>query len=97
MDTEAALKVLAGGLAGSTVLDRKGASMLAGEFAPGFRIDLHHKDMGIILEAARAKGVTIPLGAVSAQLIAALRAQGDGGSGPLGRCCVGWSGSRARK
>ncbi len=79
VDTEAALKVLAGGLAGSTVLNRKGASMLAGEFAPGFRIDLHHKDMGIVLEAARAKGVTIPLGAVTAQLINALRAQGDGG------------------
>ncbi len=79
VDTEAALKVLAGGLAGSTVLDRKGATMLAGTFAPGFRIDLHHKDMGIVLEAARAKGVTIPLGAVTAQLVSALRAQGDGG------------------
>ena len=79
VDTEAALKVLAGGLAGSTVLDRKGASMLAGQFEPGFRIDLHHKDMGIVLDAARAKEVVIPLGAVTAQLIAALRAQGDGG------------------
>jgi 2-hydroxy-3-oxopropionate reductase len=79
VDTEAALAVLAGGLAGSTVLNRKGASMLAGEFAPGFRIDLHHKDMGIIIDAARAKGVAIPLGAVTAQLIGALRAQGDGG------------------
>jgi 2-hydroxy-3-oxopropionate reductase len=79
VDTEAALQVLGGGLAGSTVLNRKGASMLAGQFAPGFRIDLHHKDMGIVLDAARAKGVTIPLGAVTAQLISALRAQGDGG------------------
>ena len=79
VDTEAALTVLAGGLAGSTVLDRKGASMLAGKFEPGFRIDLHHKDMGIILDAARAKGVAIPLGAVTAQLIGASRAQGDGG------------------
>jgi 2-hydroxy-3-oxopropionate reductase len=79
VDTEAALKVLAGGLAGSTVLDRKGASMLAGNFQPGFRVDLHHKDMGIIVDAARAKGVAIPLGAVTAQLIGALRAQGDGG------------------
>jgi len=79
VDTEAALKVLAGGLAGSTVVDRKGASMLAGQFEPGFRIDLHHKDMGIIIDAARAKGVAIPLGAVTAQLIGALRAQGDGG------------------
>ena len=53
--------------------------MLAGNFQPGFRIDLHNKDMGIIIDAARAKGVTIPLGAVAAQLINALRAQGDGG------------------
>ena len=79
VDTEAALKVLAGGLAGSTVLDRKGASMLAGDFKPGFRIDLHHKDMGIVTAAAREKGVALPLGALTAQLIGALRAQGDGG------------------
>jgi 2-hydroxy-3-oxopropionate reductase len=79
VDTDAALKVLSGGLAGSTVMQRKGASMLAGQFAPGFRIDLHHKDMGIIIDAARAQGVAIPLGAVTAQLIGALRAQGDGG------------------
>ncbi len=79
VDTTAALEVLGGGLAGSTVLARKGASMLAGDFRPGFRIDLHHKDMGIIVDSARAKGVTIPLGAVTAQLIGALRAQGDGG------------------
>ncbi|MFC6715139.1 2-hydroxy-3-oxopropionate reductase [Branchiibius cervicis] len=79
VDAEAGLKALAGGLAGSTVLNRKGASMLAGDFKPGFRIDLHHKDMGIILESARAKGVAIPLGSVTAQLIGSLRAQGDGG------------------
>lgn len=79
VDAEAALKVLAGGLAGSTVLDRKGASMLAGEFKPGFRIDLHHKDMGIVTAAAREKGVALPLGALTAQLVGALRAQGDGG------------------
>ncbi|MGI8459547.1 MAG: 2-hydroxy-3-oxopropionate reductase [Propionibacteriaceae bacterium] len=78
VDTEAALKVLAGGLAGSTVLDRKGASMLAGQFAPGFRIDLHHKDMGIVTAAARERGVALPVGTLTAQLIGALRAQGDG-------------------
>jgi len=79
VEMDAALSVLAGGLAGSTVMDRKGASMLAGNFQPGFRIDLHHKDMGIIIDAARAKGVAIPLGAATAQLIGSLRAQGDGG------------------
>jgi len=78
VDTEAALAVLAGGLAGNRILDRKGASMLAGKFEPGFRIDLHHKDMGIVTAAAREQGVAIPLGALTAQLVGALRAQGDG-------------------
>jgi 2-hydroxy-3-oxopropionate reductase len=79
VDTEAAIAVLAGGLAGNRILDRKGASMLARQFEPGFRIDLHHKDMGIVTDAARAKGVAIPLGALTAQLVGALQAQGDGG------------------
>jgi 2-hydroxy-3-oxopropionate reductase len=78
VSTEAALEVLGGGLAGSTVLARKGAGMLAREFAPGFRIALHHKDMGIVTAAAREAGVAIPLGAHVAGLIAALRAQGHG-------------------
>jgi 2-hydroxy-3-oxopropionate reductase len=78
VDTEAAVKVLAGGLAGNRILDRKAAGMLSRSFEPGFRIELHHKDMGIVTAAAREKGVVIPLGAVVAQLVAALRAQGHG-------------------
>jgi 2-hydroxy-3-oxopropionate reductase len=79
VDTEAAVKVLAGGLAGNAILDRKAASMLRRDFTPGFRIELHHKDMGIVTAAAREAGVVIPLGAVVAQLVASLKAQGDGG------------------
>ena len=79
VDLKAAVEVLSGGLAGSTVLDRKSDAMLRHEFEPGFRVDLHHKDLGIALEAARQAGVAVPLGAVVAQLMAALRAQGDGG------------------
>jgi 2-hydroxy-3-oxopropionate reductase len=79
VDTEAAVKVLAGGLAGNAILNRKAAGMLARDFTPGFRIDLHHKDLGIVTSAAREAGVVIPLGAVVAQLVASLRAQGDGG------------------
>jgi len=79
VDTEAATEVLAGGLAGSTVLNRKAANMRAREFTPGFRIDLHHKDLGIVTAAAREAGVAIPLGAAVAQLVGALRAQGHGG------------------
>jgi 2-hydroxy-3-oxopropionate reductase len=78
VDMEAAVRVLRGGLAGSTVLDRKSAAMLQREFSPGFRLDLHHKDMWIVLAAARKAGVIIPLGAHVAQLVAAVRAQGHG-------------------
>jgi 2-hydroxy-3-oxopropionate reductase len=78
VDTEAAIAVLAGGLAGNRILERKAANMLAGNFEPGFRIDLHHKDMGIVTAAARERDVVIPLGALTAQLVAAVRAQGDG-------------------
>ena len=78
VDMRSALEVLGGGLAGSTVLARKGDGMLAREFKPGFRLALHHKDMGIVTSAAREAGVTIPLGAVVAQLVAAMVARGEG-------------------
>jgi 2-hydroxy-3-oxopropionate reductase len=79
VDTEAAVKVLAGGLAGNAILQRKAPAMLARDFTPGFRVALHHKDMGIVTSAAREAGVVIPLGAAVAQLIASLNARGDGG------------------
>jgi 2-hydroxy-3-oxopropionate reductase len=78
VDAEAAVKVLAGGLAGNRILDRKAAGMIAGDYTPGFRVDLHHKDLGIVTAAAREAGVAIPLGAVVAQLMGALRARGHG-------------------
>ncbi len=78
VDRERAVEVLSGGLAGSTVLERKAASMLAREFAPGFRVDLHHKDLGIVTSAAREAGVALPLGALTASLVGSLRAQGRG-------------------
>jgi 2-hydroxy-3-oxopropionate reductase len=78
VDTDAALKVLGGGLAGSKVLDQKGQKMLDRDFAPGFRLALHHKDLGIVTSAARAAGVAVPLGATVAQLVGNIVAQGDG-------------------
>lgn len=78
VDGERGLEVLAGGLAGNRILDRKAASMLAREFEPGFRIDLHHKDMGIALDAARAADVALPVTNQIAALVAAARAQGYG-------------------
>ena len=78
VDTDAALEVLGGGLAGSKVLDQKKDNMLKRSFEPGFRVELHHKDLGIVTSAAREAGVVVPLGAVVAQLMASSRAVGDG-------------------
>jgi 2-hydroxy-3-oxopropionate reductase len=78
VDTEAAIRVLAGGLAGNRILDRKAPGMVARTFEPGFRVDLHHKDLGIVTAAAREAGVAIPLGSLVAQLMGALRAEGHG-------------------
>jgi len=79
VDLESALDVLGGGLAGSKVLEQKRGNMTSHDFTPGFRIDLHHKDMGIVTAAAREAGVVVPLGGLVAQLMASARANGDGG------------------
>ncbi|WIX76356.1 2-hydroxy-3-oxopropionate reductase [Amycolatopsis carbonis] len=78
VDAGTGLEVLAGGLAGSRILELKRKSMVARQFQPGFRIDLHHKDMGIALAAARQADVALPLTGLVAQLVAAGRAMGHG-------------------
>ncbi|MGY4652708.1 2-hydroxy-3-oxopropionate reductase [Mycobacterium sp. URHB0021] len=79
VDINAAVEVLGGGLAGSAVLNQKAEKMLQRNFEPGFRIALHHKDLGIVTAAAREAGVATPLGAVVAQLMASALANGEGG------------------
>lgn len=69
---------MAGGLAGNAIIDRKSSSMLARNFRPGFKLELHNKDMRIVLDAAQAAGVVVPLGSVVAQLISSLTLQGYG-------------------
>jgi 2-hydroxy-3-oxopropionate reductase len=78
VDLPPAVEVLAGGLAGNRVLERKAAGMLARSFDPGFRIDLHHKDLQIVQAAARDAGVAIPVTALVAQMLVALRSLGRG-------------------
>ncbi|HEY0449945.1 2-hydroxy-3-oxopropionate reductase [Actinophytocola sp.] len=78
VDLGPAIEVIGGGLAGSKILDRKAPAMLNHEFTPSFRIDLHHKDLGIVADAARAAGVVTPMAATVTQLMAAAKAQGHG-------------------
>jgi 2-hydroxy-3-oxopropionate reductase len=79
VDLAAALEVLGGGLAGSAVLSQKRQNMLDHSFSPGFRIALHHKDLGIVTSAAREVGVVLPVAGLVAQLTASAVATGDGG------------------
>ena len=76
---ETIVRVLSGGLAASRVLEVRGPNMLAHRFAPGFAIDLHHKDLGIALATARDAGVSLPATALVDQMLASLRQQGRGG------------------
>jgi len=75
---EKILDVLGGGLAGNKVMEVKREKMLTHSFDPGFRIELHHKDLGIALAAGREYGVTLPVTAVVDQMLQDLRMRGRG-------------------
>jgi len=79
LDRALTLKALGGGLAGSRCLDQKTPNYVAGTYNPGFKIDLHFKDLGLIMESARALGVPLPATAVVQELFNALRVKGKGG------------------
>ncbi|PYM28193.1 MAG: 2-hydroxy-3-oxopropionate reductase [Candidatus Rokuibacteriota bacterium] len=79
LDRELLLTALAGGLAGSKCLEQKKPNYLANTYNPGFKIDLHYKDLGLIMESARALGVPLPATAVVQELFSALRVKGRGG------------------
>ncbi len=71
-------QALAGGSAASRVLEVMGERMVKRDFAAGIEARLHHKDFGIVLEAARKNGVPMPLTAAVGQQLNALMAQGWG-------------------
>ena len=78
VDPDKIVQVLSGGLAASRVLELKGPGMIAHQFQPGFRIDLHRKDLGIALASAQASAVPVPVTALVGQLFEALAAAGRG-------------------
>lgn len=77
VDLETALGVLGGGMAGSNALTRKKANFVNRDYTPSFKMSLHHKDMTIVTDTARAIGASIPLGSIAAQLVASAVARGD--------------------
>jgi 2-hydroxy-3-oxopropionate reductase len=73
------LEVLSGGLAGNKVMEVKREKFLSHNFEPGFRSELHHKDLGIALAAGREYGVVLPVTAIVDQMFEALITRGRGG------------------
>jgi 2-hydroxy-3-oxopropionate reductase len=76
---EKILDVLSGGLAGNKVMEVKREKFLSHKFEPGFRSELHHKDLGIALAAGREYGVVLPVTAIVDQMLLSMRRKGWGG------------------
>lgn len=71
-------QALSGGLATSRILELHGERMIKRTFDPGFRIELHQKDLNLALEGARALGLSLPNTATAQQLFSACVANGGG-------------------
>ncbi len=78
VDPAKVVQVLSGGLAASRVMEMRGASMIDHQFAPGFRVDLHRKDLGIALATGKETGSPLPVAGLVGQLYEALAAGGGG-------------------
>ena len=78
VEPELVYQAIRGGLAGSTVLDAKAPLVLDRKFAPGFRINLHIKDLANVLETSHAINVPLPLTASVMEMMQALKVDGMG-------------------
>lgn len=78
VDPEKVYQAIRGGLAGSTVLDAKMPLALEGNFKPGFRIELHIKDLANALDTADELGVPVPLSNGVMEIMQALKVDGKG-------------------
>ncbi|MBL8313139.1 MAG: 2-hydroxy-3-oxopropionate reductase [Rubrivivax sp.] len=78
VDPEAVFNAIKGGLAGSTVMNAKVPMILDGNFKPGFRIELHIKDLQNALDTAHVLGVPVPLTANVMETLQALRSDDFG-------------------
>lgn len=78
LDPNTVFEAIKGGLAGSTVLNAKGPMMIEGNFEPGFRINLHRKDLNNALITAQELGVGLPVTSLVQQMIVSLVNDGKG-------------------
>lgn len=76
VDPEAVYQAIRSGLAGSTVMDQKSNKIFSGDFEPGFRIELHIKDMQNVLETSQAVNIATPFSSLAMDIMQSLKAHG---------------------
>jgi len=79
VDPEKMIQALSGGMAGSRCLELKKDKILSGDFTPGFKIDLHAKDLRLVHAAAASLEAPVPTTALVEQFFTAMRQQECGG------------------
>jgi 2-hydroxy-3-oxopropionate reductase len=80
VNPETIFMAIRGGLAGSTVLEAKVPMVLSGNFKPGFRIELHIKDLANAMDTAHELGVPLPLTSQVMEIMQALKVDGKAGN-----------------
>jgi 2-hydroxy-3-oxopropionate reductase len=78
VDPQLVFEAIKGGLAGSTVMNAKAPMMIEGNFKPGFKIDLHIKDLANALDTGHGVGSPLPLTAAVREMMETLHADGNG-------------------
>ncbi|MDY5160565.1 2-hydroxy-3-oxopropionate reductase [Actinotignum urinale] len=77
VDPEAVYRAIRGGLAGSTVMDAKVPMMLARNFKPGFRINLHIKDLNNVMDTGHGVDSPLPLTSAVREMMSVLKGDGQ--------------------
>ena len=78
VDPRLVFSAIRGGLAGSAVMDAKAPMIIERNYKPGFKIDLHIKDLNNVLEAAHSLGSPLPLTSIVADMLQTMRGKGCG-------------------
>lgn len=76
VDPEAVYQAIRSGLAGSTVMDQKSNKIFSGDFEPGFRIELHIKDLQNVLDTSHEINVATPFTSLAMDIMQSLKAHG---------------------
>ncbi|WP_291288951.1 2-hydroxy-3-oxopropionate reductase [Enorma sp.] len=76
VDPARVYEAIRSGLAGSTVMDQKSQKIFDGDFTPGFRIELHIKDLQNVMDTSHQVNVSVPFSSLAMEIMQSLKAHG---------------------